>query len=167
MPFISFPSRLRRLVPPAGPQQLWVEPLQGGSAEACNAVWYREGSRGEEWNIRSVPHSRGVSPQSAPTSPEKCVADHFPWWWPQMWPGPHWSLGTLGLNDDDNDEHYACFSTLIYNRFLPLTTARICRGEKKNHILETFSFLNWRWIHFNICLSTRHFLPSHNNVKLS
>lgn len=97
---------LRRLVPPAGPQRL----REGGSAEAYNAVWHREGSRGEEWSISSVPRGRGLSPHQAPTLPEKRVADNLPRRWPQMWPRPHWSLGTLGLNGDD--EHYDGFLAL-------------------------------------------------------
>lgn len=56
-------SRLWHLVPPARPQQLWVEALRGGSTEACNAVWHRKRSRGEKRSIRSVPYSCGVSPQ--------------------------------------------------------------------------------------------------------
>lgn len=89
--------RLCRLVPAAGSEQLRVR----GSTEAGDAVRHRERSGGEERSLGSVPHGGGLSPQSAPAPPEKRSADKLPRRWPQMWPGPHWSLGTLGLDNSD------------------------------------------------------------------
>lgn len=91
-------SRMWHLVSPTWSQRLRFDVLWGGAAETRQAVQHRKGSWREKRGVCSVPCSCGPPPRQAVPPPAKRCAHKFPRRWPQMWPGPRWSLGTLDLN---------------------------------------------------------------------
>lgn len=91
-------SRMWPVVPAARPQRLRVGLTTAAAPEVRDAVWHRKRPGGEERSLRSVPHGGGLPPHAAQSISEKRCANHVPRWGPQVWPGPHWSLGTLGLD---------------------------------------------------------------------
>lgn len=98
----SLQTRLSYLVPPTRTQRLWVQFPRGRPPEARDALRRPKRSRGEKWGVGSVPRHRRLSPQQTSVSSEKFFAHKLSRRWPQMWPGALWSLGSMGLDEEDS-----------------------------------------------------------------